>query len=139
VGTLDLLLLASAVHAGFQITVTLVVYPALVGSRPEDWGAVHDAHSRRIGLVVVAVYGLLAIACLLVLLRGPYGVAPLVAVAAHGVAGLTTALVAAPLHGRLGRVGPRAELLARLLVADRVRAVAALVGLGAALLAWNAS
>jgi hypothetical protein len=58
----------------------------------------------------------------------------MVAVAGNLTAVLTTAIVAAPTHSRLGRTGRDEQLLARLLRADLVRLVATLVALGAAVL-----
>ena len=57
------------------------------------------------------------------------------AVAGNALALATTALVAAPTHGRLGREGPTTALLARLLLADRVRLLAVLVALAGAVVA----
>jgi hypothetical protein len=126
------LLAASALHAGFQLVVTVVVYPALVDTPSRSWGAVHAAHSRRMTVVVTPVYLAVAVACLWVLLAGPYRLPLVVAVAGHASAALSTAVVAAPAHGRLGREGTTPRLLRRLLLADRVRLVAAAIALGAA-------
>lgn len=128
-----LLLAAAAVHLGFQLTVSLVVYPALADEPEDRWSRAHDAHSRRITPVVVVVYGLLMVACAWAILAGPDRWT-LVAVVAAAVAGLLTALGAAPTHGRLGR-GRSRELLDRLLRIDRARTAAAVVGAVAAFLA----
>lgn len=135
----DLLLAASAVHAGFQVTVSVVVYPALRDAARADWERVHAAHSRRISFVVAPLYVVVAGACLAALLSGP-GAAALVAVVGNAVACLTTALVAAPLHGRLGRAtatydaaARRTVLLTQLLRVDLVRTAATLVAVAAAL------
>lgn len=121
-----LLLAATALHAGFQVTVTALVYPALL-AHGRDWAARHAAHSRRITPVVGLTYVALLAAGVPALLtdRGPG-----VALAALGAAGSlgTTAFVAAPLHGRLGH-GWDPALAHRLLLADRVRAVGAVVAL----------
>ncbi|MFW5472596.1 hypothetical protein ACOCJ5_04735 [Knoellia sp. CPCC 206450] len=128
------LLLTSGAHLGFQLTVTLVVYPALADVGPDRWATVHDTHSRRITPVVGIVYlGLLA-AVAASLLSGPGGVGTLVAAAGAGWSGALTAIGAAPLHGRLGR-GHDPDLLRRLLVVDRLRLVGALVGAAGALAA----
>jgi hypothetical protein len=127
------LLAASALHLGFQLVVSVVVYPALVDVAPDRWTAAHTAHSQRISLVVAPVYVLLAAACLWVLVAGPRTPGLLLAVAGAAVAALATALVAAPTHGRLGREGPTAGLLARLERADRVRLTAAVVAAAGAL------
>ncbi|GAA3342872.1 hypothetical protein GCM10020358_39460 [Amorphoplanes nipponensis] len=128
-----LLLAASALHLGFQLTVSLVVYPALADLDEGRWAAAHDAHSRRITPVVVLVYALLVVACGWAVLAGPDGWT-IVALVAAATAGLLTAFGAAPAHGRLGRSWSR-PLLHRLLHIDRARAVAAAVCAVAAFLA----
>jgi hypothetical protein len=127
------LLAASAVHLGFQLTVSLVVYPALADSPEAQWHRIHEAHGRRITPLVVLVYGLLVVACGWAVLAGP-DVWTTVSVVAAATAGLLTAFGAAPTHGRLGK-GWSPRLLTRLLVIDRARSVAAAVGAVAALLA----
>ena len=128
-----LLLAAAAVHLGFQLTVSLVVYPALADEPEDRWQRAHDAHSRRITPVVIVVYGLLVGACAWAILAAPDRWT-LIAVVAAAVAGLLTALGAAPAHGRLGRSWSR-ELLDRLLWIDRGRTAAAVVCAVAAFLA----
>lgn len=128
------LAVVGAAHAAFQLTVSVVVYPALASVGPDAFAEAHDAHSRRIVLLVGPLY-------LALLVVGGWTVVadsrPLVlaAVAAHGLALLTTALVAAPTHGRLGTSGPAPALLRRLVTSDRVRTVAAATGLGLSLVA----
>ena len=117
-------LAATALHAGFQATVSTLVYPALARVPADRWSAEHDRHSRRITPLVGVVYVLLA-GCtgwLLAVDRGPWTYAG--AVLALAVA-LVTGAGAAPVHGRL--TGPDPELVARLLRIDRVRAVLAVV------------
>ncbi|RKS68052.1 hypothetical protein CLV35_3959 [Motilibacter peucedani] len=129
------LLAASALHLGFQSVVTLVVYPALADVPPGAWAAAHNAHSRRTTVVVAPVYVLLAASCAWLLAAGPRGGWELLACAGAALAALTTAFVAAPLHGRLGRAGPAPRTLRRLLRADRVRLAGALVAAAGALVA----
>ena len=124
----DALLAATALHAGFQAVVTVVVYPALRDLTADAWPAGHAAHSRRISVLVVPVYLLVLAACGWVLYDGAatsWGGA--IAIAGNALALATTAFAAAPMHGRLGRLGPDPALLARLLLADRVRLLAVLV------------
>lgn len=125
------LLAATALHAGFQATVTLVVYPALADVGGTGWRRAHEAHSRRVAVVVLLVYAALVAACSWVLVAGPRTPAAYAALAGAALAGLTTALVAAPAHARLGR-GRTDALVGRLLAADRVRLAGALVALGGA-------
>lgn len=127
------LLTATAVHLGFQATVTAIVYPALARVPAAQWAAAHDAHSRAITPVVAVVYGALALAGGWALLSGP-DAWTLVALAATAVAMLITALIAAPAHGRLG-AGHDPERIGRLLRVDRTRVAAAVIALAAAVLA----
>lgn len=128
------LAVAGAAHAAFQLTVSVVVYPALASVGADQFAVAHDAHSRRIVLLVAPLYAALVVVCGWAVVADPR---PLVlgAVAAHGLALLTTALVAAPTHGRLGTSGPSPVLLRRLAVSDGVRTLAAVAGLVLALLA----
>ncbi len=125
------LLAATAVHAGFQLTVTTLVYPALPRVPPGQWVEAHLAHSRAITPLVAVVYGGLAATGGWVLLSGPYGW-EVVALSAIAVAVLVTAIVAAPAHGRLGG-GHNSAVIRRLLRADRVRAATAVAALVAML------
>ena len=121
------LIAATAVHAGFQVTVTLLVYPALGDVKPESWKQAHTRHSRRIVPLVGVVYvGVLVtvVGSLVVALQAFTVVAAL----ASGFSVALTAVVAAPIHGRLGR-GRDLALFRRLLWADRWRSVFALVAL----------
>ena len=130
----DWLLVTAAVHLGFQLTVTVVVYPALADVPVAGWAPAHAAHSRRISVVVALAYLPLVGVGVWALLAGPVSAGLLLAAAGAGLAFLTTALVAAPTHGRLGS-GRTDALVRRLLVADRVRLAGAAVCLAGALLA----
>jgi len=133
-GSTVALLAATGLHAGFQATVTMLVYPALARVRPEDWSAAHEAHSRSITPLVAVVYGTAVVSSGGALWQSPGSAG--VRVAALGTAGavLVTAAAAAPTHGRLSR-GRTPELVARLLVADRVRLGCALVAFAGAVAA----
>jgi hypothetical protein len=123
------LLVVAAGHAGFQLTVTTMVYPTLAATRPEDWSRVHDRHSRAITPLVVLVYGGLVLTGTWTVVAAPLDAMLLVALAAAAATILVTGAFAAPLHARLGAQGPRSELLLRLLAVDRVRLVLALLTL----------
>jgi hypothetical protein len=124
------LLAAVALHAGFQLTVTVIVYPALASTPDHAWAEAHARHSRRIAPLVALVYGAAVVACALAAAADP-SQGTWVALAGTAVAILVTATMAAPLHGRLDRRD--AALLARLLAADRVRCVSACLALVGAL------
>ncbi|MBC2960774.1 hypothetical protein [Nocardioides deserti] len=51
-----LLVGATALHAGFQLTVTALVYPRLAGTAPAAWSREHSRHSRTITPLVAVVY-----------------------------------------------------------------------------------
>ncbi len=132
--TWDVLLLgAAALHAGFQLTVTLVAYPALVAVPAGQWPEAHARHSRGIAPLVALVYGAALVACLGATLSAP-SPGTWVADAGTLLAFVVTATSAAPTHGRLN-AGPEPVLLRRLLVVDRVRSVGAVVALAGALAA----
>ncbi|MBS41883.1 MAG: hypothetical protein CMH83_01655 [Nocardioides sp.] len=133
-----LLLVTTAAHLGFQLTVTLVVYPALAEVPAERWRAAHDAHSRRISVAVGVVYVAWALACVLPLVAWASGgerpaPAVLVVLASAAATAATTAFGAAPMHGRLASYD--AGRVARLLAVDRARLVLGAVALAAAVVA----
>jgi hypothetical protein len=127
------LLAAAALHLGFQAVVTAVVYPALAEVPPDRWPEAHAAHSRRISGVVAPVYALLGVSCLRSLRSGPPTALLGIALSGAAAAGLSTAVVAAPSHRRLGRQGPTREALHRLRRADGVRLLGAGIAAAAAL------
>lgn len=127
------LAVASGLHLGFQVTVTLLVYPAFSEVPVEQWRRYHTAHSRRITPVVALVYAAVTASVVWVVASGPARVSGYVAVAASAAAVAVTALVAAPAHGRLSQVREGRDLTI-LLAADRVRLACAVVAAAAALL-----
>ena len=128
------LVATAALHLGFQLTVTAVVYPALADVSPADWSRAHADHSRRIAVVVALAYLPLLGVGLWSLVAGPISAGLVVAAVGAAVSLLTTAAIAAPTHGRLG-TGRTDELVSRLLAADRVRLVGAVTCVAGALLA----
>ncbi|MBY5161125.1 hypothetical protein [Salsipaludibacter albus] len=133
----DALLAACMLHLGFQVVVTLLVYPGLVAVTPDRWPEVHAAHTRRIGPIVVVVYGALVVSAVLVVASDPTA-AQVVAVVSSATAITITATVAGPAHGRLSPDRPD-PVLRRLVVSDRVRLGVAVVGAVAATLATMAT
>ena len=120
--------LAAVLHAGFQVTVTALVYPALVRvglEHPDEWRGAHERHSRTIVVLVGVVYVALLAAGTWLLTSGP-GPLDLLALAGAWGAVLVTGVAAAPTHGRLD--SPEPALLRRLVVADRARCALAVVG-----------
>lgn len=133
VETAEVLVLAAAgLHAGFQLTVSVLVYPALL--RAEPFAPAHTRHSRSIVPLVLLVYVALVASGVARLAVGQLDVPSVVALAGAAVAGLTTAFVAAPTHGRLGH-GRTDELARRLTRADLVRTIGAVIGFAGALAA----
>lgn len=124
--------LASALHAGFQVTVTSLVYPALAAVHPDDWTRAHAVHSRRIVGLVVVVYAALVGTGIALVLSGPDLAGWLGLLGALGAIGVTAGL-AAPTHGRLRHAEP--DLLRRLLRVDRLRRTLAVLGAVAAVVA----
>jgi hypothetical protein len=123
------LLLVAAAHLGFQLTVDLVVYPALGEVPREAWFVAHDRHSRRITPVVAMIYPPLVVLLGWTALVEPRAAGTWLAVAGGLLAVVATAAVAAPTHGRLSSAsgGERHALMRRLDRADRVRTVGAVV------------
>ena len=123
------LLLVAGAHLGFQLTVDLVVYPALGEVADDRWTVAHERHSRRIVPVVAAVYPPLVLLLGWTVVDRPDDVGTWVAVVGGLLAVATTAAVAAPTHGRLSSAPPgdRPALLRRLDRADRVRSLGAVV------------
>ena len=123
---------AAALHAGFQVTVQALVYPALLGD-DHDWARRHAAHGRRIVPLVVVTYGAVLLSVVWVLSSGPASLSVGVAagVRCHPV---LTAVGAAPRHGRLGR-GYDAGVAAGLSRVDHWRCAMAVVVLAAAVTA----
>jgi hypothetical protein len=119
----------AAAHAGFQVTVTALVYPVLASRTAPEWSGAHDRHTRAITPLVVVVYGALLVTGALLVAAGP-DPAGWVALAAETVAVGVTAFGAGPLHGRMTERDE--DDVARLLVLDRWRCAGALVGLAAA-------
>lgn len=133
------LLLVAAAHLGFQVTVDLVVYPALGEVAGDGWTAAHGRHASRVTPVVAVLYPSLAALLLWNVVAAPDATGAWVALTGGLVALVTTAAVAAPTHGRLGSAASseRRQLLRRLDQADRVRTVGAVVcAVGALLLVF---
>lgn len=127
------LLLATGVHLGFQAVVTIVVYPGLVNLAPDDWERGHAAHTHRMIIVVTPVYAALAIALGWALAKVSCSPALIVTTGAVLIVGMTTALVAAPIHSRLSAGGPTQKLIRNLRRADTLRLIGAALACGAAL------
>nr|WP_300047991.1 hypothetical protein [uncultured Nocardioides sp.] len=121
------LLLVAAGHLGFQLTVSLVVYPALGEVGDEAWPAAHARHARRIAPLVGALYVPLVLVLAWTAATEPEAAGTWLALVGGALSVVTTAAIAAPLHGRLGRASERPELLRDLTRADRIRTTGAVV------------
>jgi hypothetical protein len=125
-------LAAAGAHAGFQATVTLVVYPTLSHVRAAHWRQAHDRHSRAVLPLVVVSYVALA-ATGAWWLAVDWSALPVVSVVLAALSMAVTAVLAAPLHRRLVRRDETA--LARLLGVDKARTVLAFAAVGVAIAA----
>jgi hypothetical protein len=123
---------AASAHAGFQATVTLVVYPTLSHVRAAHWRQAHDRHTREIRPLVGVAY--LALAATGVWwLATDWSALSVVAVVLAALAVAITPVFAVPLHRRLVK---RDEVaLARLLSVDRARTVLAFAAVAVAIVA----
>ncbi len=133
------LVVASALHLGFQLTVTMVVYPALARVDDAGWTLAHTRHGRAIMPLVVLTYGALVLSgvwALLTCAAGGRGVAVWWSCRSSEASsrGSPRPSWPLPLHGRLSR-GREQALVDRLLRADRLRALGAVVSFAAAALA----
>ena len=121
------LLLVAAGHLGFQLTVSLVVYPALAEVGADSWRVAHERHARRIAPLVGAIYVPLVLVLAWTAATEPQATGTWLALVGGALSVVTTAVIAAPLHGRLGGAAERPELLRDLCRADRIRTVGAVV------------
>lgn len=128
------LLLVAAAHLGFQLTVSLVVYPALREVDADAWPVAHERHSRRITPLVGALYVPLVLVLASAAVAEPEASGTWLALVGGAVSVVTTAAIAAPLHGRLGTTADRGELLRALGQADVIRTIGAAVCLVGAVL-----
>ena len=130
------LLLVAAAHLGFQLPDAVVVYPALREVGDEAWPAAHARHSRRIAPLVGALYVPLVLALAWAAASNPHAGGTWLALAGGALSVVTTAVLAAPMHGRLATVpaAERPELLGALGRADLIRTVGAVVCLVGAVL-----
>lgn len=125
------LLVVAAIHAGFQGTVSTVVYPALARVEPGEWLTSQEAHRYAI-VPMVAVCYLGALGSLAwCFVTDPTARGLWIAAAGFALSMGTTALVAAPTHGTLMK-GHDPLLVRRLLRSDWVRTLGAVIALAGA-------
>jgi hypothetical protein len=125
-------LAAASAYAGFQATVTLVVYPTLAHVRAAHWRQAHDRHSRAVRPLVAVTYLALA-ATGAWWLATDWSAVAAVAVVLAALSMAVTAVLAAPLHRRLIRRDDAA--LTRLLGVDKLRTLLAIAAAGVAIAA----
>jgi hypothetical protein len=123
---------AASAHAGFQATVTLVVYPTLSHVRSAHWRQAHDRHSQAIRPLVAVAYLALA-ATGAWWLATDWSALSVLAVVLAALSMAVTAVLAVPLHRRL--VKRDDATLARLLGVDRARTLLAFAAAGVAIAA----
>ena len=125
-------LAVASAQAGFQATLTLVVYPTLSHVRAAHWRQAHDRYIQQVKPLVVAVY--LALAATSVWwLADDWSTLAVFAVVLAALPVAVTAVLAAPLHRRLVRRDDAA--LERLLTLDKARAVLAFAAVAVAIVA----
>ena len=125
-------LAAASAHAGFQATVTLVVYPTLSHVRAAHWRQAHDRHLKQVRPLVAVLY--LALAATGVWWLGvDWSGLSVFAVVLVALPVVVTAALAAPLHRRLVRRDE--DALTRLLGVDKVRTVLALAAVAVTIVA----
>lgn len=126
-------LVGTALYAGFQLTVRLVVYPQMTGVPGPAFAAYEAAHTRRVVVLVGPLFALLAgTVAALWLVDGVPAAGAAAATAAFAALLAVTWLGAVPQHARLA-AGFDAAAHRRLLRADTLRVVVAAVGLAVAL------
>lgn len=126
--TASAFVVATALYAGFQWTIRMVVYPQFSGVGSADFVAYERAHQRRVSVTVGPLFAALVVATGALIAWPPAGVpwwSLAVAVVLLMVILGMTALLAVPLHRRLG-AGFEAASHRRLLAVDSVRLAAAL-------------
>jgi len=122
-------LVATSVHAGFAVTVSMLVYPTLARVRAAHWRQAHDRHRRSV-LPIVAVTYLAMAGTGAWWLVVDWSTLAAVAVVLALLSMAVTALLAAPLHRRLVRRDDR--VIDRLVRVDRMRTVLAATAAAAA-------
>jgi hypothetical protein len=125
-------LAAASAHAGFQATVTLVVYPTLSHVRSAHWRQAHDRHMHDIRPVVAVAY-LALVATAIWWLADDWSALTVVAVALALLSMAVTAVLAAPLHRRL--VKRDDATVTRLLAVDRWRTAFAVAAVAVTIVA----
>jgi hypothetical protein len=125
-------LAAASAHAGFQATVTLVVYPTLSHVRSAHWRQAHDRHMHDIRPLVAVAY-LALVATSVWWLADDWSPLAVVAVVLALLSMAVTAVLAAPLHRRL--IKRDDATVARLLAVDRGRTACAVAAVAVAIIA----
>jgi len=117
---------ATLFMVGLVWTIQVVHYPLLALVGPDAFPAYHERHCVRIGYLVGPGMGVELVTAML-LVFAPSGAPPWMVwtgLALVGVVWLMTALVHFPQHRRLGDAGYDRDLVARLVVSNRVRTAA---------------
>ena len=125
-------LAAASANAGFQATVTLVVYPTLSHVRSAHWRQAHDRHRRSIVPMVAVTYVAVAGSGAW-WLAVDWSTLALVAVVLALLSMTVTFVLAAPLHRKLVRRDD--GMIDRLIRVDRMRTVFAVAAVAAAVAA----
>lgn len=114
----------TALYAGFQATVRLLVYPQMTAVPDGAFAGYEASHQRRVTLLVGPLFGAVAVTTVVLLVAGVPRAPVLVSGALFLGVLVVTALGAVPQHGRLA-AGFDAAAHRRLLGWDAVRLVLA--------------
>jgi hypothetical protein len=118
---------ASALYTGFHWTIRVLAYPQFAQVPADAFVPYERNHQRLVSIAVGPLFAALVVTALAVLVDRPDGTPlwePILGVGLVGVILAVTALVAVPLHGRLG-TGFDLRTHRRLLAVDAVRLGAA--------------
>lgn len=125
-----LLLVATSLYAGFQVTIRALVYPQFAGVPTQAFAAYERQHTRRVSFVVGPLFALFAATLVAAFASRPDVWCVAVAICFVGILALT-AWGAVPQHRRLS-VAFEAAAHRRLLAVDSGRVALALLACVAA-------
>lgn len=115
-------LASTLIMVGVIWTVQTVVYPQFLATSPSHFGVYHAGHMRRIGPLVMTVMSVELVATVIILARATPSAGFLAAAGFLAINWISTALIHAPLHGRLAKGFDR-DLVSSLIRTNWIRTV----------------